>query len=166
MSRRNIKRIDYKILNSTGAIIHLEEQQQEDLTEQLSNLNLDDSSMANNNSELVIDIKVLIEGIKDTIDENPVQGCMSSEVDVTIKHLEEQRSVLRRKGLELGSEDKDTEVIQLSIINTILSIKEYIKEAKEYKGKLTLAQSKQSMESSVCKCQARLHEAQLCQSSQ
>ena len=151
MSRRNIKRIDYKILNSTGAIIHLEEQQQEDLTGQLSNLNLDDSSMANNNSELVIDIKVLIEGIKDTIDENPVQGCMSSEVDVTIKHLEEQRSVLRCKGLELGSEDKDTEAIQLSIINTISSIKEYIKEAKEYKGKLTLVQSKESMELSICK---------------
>ena len=94
MSRRNIKRINYKILNSTGAIIHQEEQQQEDLTEQLSNLNLDNSSMANNNSELVIDIKVLIEEIKDTIDENPVQGCMPSEVDATIKHLEEQRSIL------------------------------------------------------------------------
>ena len=50
--------------------------------------------MANNNSELVIDIKVLIEEIKDTIDENPVQGCMPSEVDATIKHLEEQRSIL------------------------------------------------------------------------
>ena len=132
-------------------MIHLEEQQQEDLTEQLSNPNLNDSSMANNNSELVIDIKVLIEGIKDTIDENPVQGCMSSEVDATIKHLEEQRSILRCKGLELGSEDKDTEIIQLSITNTISSIKEYIKEAKEYKGKLTLVQSKQSMESSICK---------------
>ena len=151
MSSRNIKKIDYNILNLTGAIIHLEEQQQEDLTEQLSNLNLDDSSMANNNSELVNDIKVPIEGIKDTIDENPVQGCMPSEVDATIKHLEEQRSILRRKGLELGSEDKDTEIIQLSITNTISSIKEYIKEAKEYKGKLTLAQSKQSMESSICK---------------
>ena len=123
MSRRNIKRIDYKILNSTGAIIHLEEQQQEDLTEQLSNLNLDDSSMANNNSELVINIKVLIKGIKDTIDENQVQGCMPSEVDATIKHVEEKRSILRRKGLELGSEDKDTDIIQLSITNTISSIK-------------------------------------------
>ena len=30
-------------------------------------------------------------------------------------------------------------------------MKEYITEAKEYKGKLTLAQSKQSMESSICK---------------
>ena len=84
MSRRNIKRIDYNILNSTGAIIHLKEQQQEDLTEQLSNLNLDDSSMANNNAELIIDINILIEGIKDTIDENPMQGCMSSEVNATI----------------------------------------------------------------------------------
>ena len=107
--------------------------------------------MTNNNSVLVIDIKVLIEGIKDTIDENPVQGCMPSEVDGTVKHLEEQKSTLRRKGLELGSEDKDTEIIQLSITNTIASIKDYIKEAKEYKGKLTLAQSKQSMESSICK---------------
>ena len=151
MSRRNIKRIDYNILNSIGAIIHLEEQQQEDLTEKLSNLNLDDSSMANNNSELVIDIKVLIEGIKDTIDENPVQGCMPSEVDGTIKHLEEERSILRRKGLELGSEDKDTEIIQLSITNTVASVKDYIKETKEYKGKLTLTASKQSMESSICK---------------
>ena len=151
MSRRNIKRIDYNILNSTGAIIHLEEQQQEDLTEHLSNLNLDDSSMADNNSELVIDIKVLIEGIKNTIDEDPVQGCMPSEVDGTIKHLEEQRSILRRKGLELGSEDKDTEIIQLSITNTVASIKDYIKEAKEYKGKLTFVQSKQSMESSICR---------------
>ena len=84
MSRRNIKRIDYNILNSTGAIIHLKGQQQEDLTEQLSNLNLDDSSMANNNAELIIDINILIEGIKDTIDENPMQGCMPSEVNATI----------------------------------------------------------------------------------
>ena len=84
MSRRNIKRIDYNILNSTGAIIHLKGQQQEDLTEQLSNLNLDDSSMANNNVELIIDINILIEGIKDTIDENPMQGCMPSEVNATI----------------------------------------------------------------------------------
>ena len=138
MSRRNIKRIDYNILNATGAIIHLEEQQQEDLTEQLSNLNLADSSMAKNNSELVINIKVLIEGIKDTIDENPKQGSMPSEVDATIKHLEEQRSILQCKGLELGSEDKDTEINQLSVTNTISSIKDYIKEAKECKGKLTL----------------------------
>ena len=50
--------------------------------------------MANINSELVINIKVLIEGIKDTIDENPVQSCMSSEVDATIKYLEEQRANL------------------------------------------------------------------------
>ena len=84
MSRRNIKRIDYNILNSTGAIIHLKEQQQEDLTEQLSNLNLDDSSMVNNNAELIIDINILIEGIKDTTDENPMQGCMPSEVNATI----------------------------------------------------------------------------------
>ena len=91
--------------------MHLEEQQQEDLTEQLSNLNLDVSSMANNNSELVIDIKVLIEEIKETIDENLVQVCMPSEVDATIKHLEEQRFILQHKGLELGSEDKDTEII-------------------------------------------------------
>ena len=84
MSRRNIKRIDYNILNSTEAIIHLKGQQQEDLTEQLSNLNLDDSSMANNNAELIIDINILIEGIKDTIDENPMQGCMPSEVNATI----------------------------------------------------------------------------------
>ena len=79
--------------------------------------------MANNNSELVINIKVLIKGIKDTIDENQVQGCIPSEVDATIKHVEEKRSILRRKGLELGSEDKDTDIIQLSITNTISSIK-------------------------------------------
>ena len=96
--------------------------------------------MTNNNSELVIDIKVLIEGIKDTIDENPVQGCMASEVDTTIKHLEKQRSILRPKGLELSSADKDTEIIQLSITNTISWIKDYTEEAKKYKGKLTLAQ--------------------------
>ena len=94
--------------------------------------------MAKNNSELVINIKVPIEGIKDTIDENPKQGSMPSEVDATIKHLEEQRSILRCKGLEMGSEDKDTEINQLSVTNTISSIKDYIKEAKEYKGKLTL----------------------------
>ena len=76
---------------------------------------------------------------------------MPSEVDASIKHLEEQRSILRRKGLELGSDDKDAEITELSITNTISSVKDYIKEAKEYKGKLTFAQTKQSVDSSVCK---------------
>ena len=143
MSRRNIKRIDYKELHSTGQIHH---KSTEDLSFQLSNLTLDESTIMPQSDEVVIDIMVLIEDTKDMIDENPVHICTTTqELDSFITRLEQQRNAIRRKSHVLKPSDSSDDVLQMSIENMLSTIKDSIKEAKEYQGKLNLAQSKQSI---------------------
>ena len=107
MSRRNIQRIDYKEFHSTGQI-----------AEQLSNVTLEDSTMSQPD-DVVIDIMILIEEVKDMNDENPIQVCNTSqELDSFVTRLEHQRNAIRRKSHELKPSD-NADVLQLSISNTI-----------------------------------------------
>ena len=139
MSKKRTKRINYKELHSTGQIVH--EEDNESLSEQLSNLSLQEDSTMAKMSSLVIDVRVLIEEIKDAIDENPIQGSIIDDIDAIIK-LEELRITLRQKSLQFTKEQNDDKELGLSITSAIVSVKEYIKTAKEYKTKSNLAQMK------------------------
>jgi len=148
MSRRNLARIDYSELHSTGTISY---QSNNDLSEQLANLSIQENPPNMKASDNVADIIVTIEEIDDTIDENQIQGNVSSDVDATILKLEQLRVTLRRKTLDLSQEEQSDEKLSKSIQIALASVKEYIKTAKEYKVKLNLTQTKQISEIAVGK---------------
>lgn len=131
MSRRNLERINYKLLNSTGRITPLVQEEStegliildEDLSFQLSNMTLSD--------DLEIDVKVLLEEINDTIEENKFTFISTTEIDAVIQKLEHQRNQLRHKSLKLGT-------TELPIKQVIQNIKDYIIAAKDFKSKTRL----------------------------
>ena len=147
MSRRNLARINYRELHSTGTIVH--HQSNEDLSEQLANLSIQENPSKMRGSDHIADIVVAIEEIDDTIDENQIQGSIPSDVDATIVKLEQLRVTLRRKTMDLTQEEKSDETLSKSIQDTFATVKEYIKSAKEYKVKLNLAQTKQISEAAI-----------------
>jgi len=126
MSKRGVPRINYQVLNSTGEITPLDQ----NITERLGNMTIHDEP-----SELRIDALVLIDEVKDIIDENPILEISTSDLDATIYRLEDLYSQVRRKGISLGDTD-------LSINDTLSSIKDYIKSAKDCKSKTRLQDDK------------------------
>ena len=140
MSKRITRRINYKELHSTGQIIH--EEDNESLSDQLSNLSLQEDLAMAKMSSLVVDVRVLIEEIKDVIDENPIQGSLIDDVDASIIKLEELRITIRQKNLQFSKEENNDKELGISINDAITSVKQYIKTAKEYKTKSNLAQLK------------------------
>ena len=57
-------------------------------------------------STQLVDIMILIDDIKDVMDETPVKRCSLTEIDAIITHLDHQRSTLRRKSMEIRPERK------------------------------------------------------------
>ena len=145
MLRRATQRIDYKLLNSTGEIVaHVDEQT---LSHQLSNMTLqgEPSSIP---SELKVDILVLLEEIKDVIDENSVIESSQSELDSTMKRLEEFRTKLRRMSIILGTTDPN---LQEDITNHLSLVKDYIKTAKDSRSKSRLREERKKQDLNVQK---------------
>ena len=150
MHKRNVQRINYRELHSTGKLIHHPEKDTiEDLSHQLSNISVEDSKMTQPSTQLV-NIMILIDDIKDVMDETPVKRCSLTEIDEIIARLKHQRSTLRRKNMEIRPEEND-EVLKMSVTNVIMSIKDYIKDARDIKCKRNLAQTKQNIDAAACK---------------
>ena len=144
MSKRNKPRINYKELHSTGKISY-STSSEEDLSQQLSNLSIKSTIMADE----VIEIKLLIQEVEDTIDENQINGSSVNDVEATITKLEALRMDLRRKCLStnLNENPNLTELTDKSFV----WIKDYIKTAKDYRAKLNAAQVKLSVDKAKCK---------------
>ena len=98
MPKRDIPRINYKTLNSTGEIVPVDNA----LSETITNMTLDDDPAVP--STLQIDIMVIIAEIVDLIDESP-----SSCKDTALR-LEGFRSELRRKGITLNASDPGSKI--------------------------------------------------------
>ena len=91
MSRRNKPRINYSILNSTGNIVHQTEytSSPEDLSIQLDQLTLEEMP-----SSVVINTQVLIQEVFDIIDENPIH--IGADYTGIVKKLTEIRQTIRK----------------------------------------------------------------------
>eukprot|EP00794_Sanderia_malayensis_P001060 gene1060-397_t len=121
---RRVPRIDYRKLHTSGEVTPLEE---EELIQDLTNMSIND--------ELEIDVKVLLEEIKDTIEENPIHSISITGMDANILKLESLRKELRHKSLRLGPTD-------LCIQDTFAMVKDYIISARDFKSKSLLQQNK------------------------
>ena len=150
-SKRNINRIDYHQLDSTGQRITLEEnqsnpsnnllslQEELDISKQLDQLSLDDEMSTQN---IEIEAIIVIQEVKDMIDENPILPEQIDDNVATLNRLQELRNSLHRFDIILKNKDKNQELLQ-QIKETLVIIKDYIKESKECKQKLNLTQIKQ-----------------------
>eukprot|EP00794_Sanderia_malayensis_P010066 gene10066-11094_t len=121
---RRVPRIDYRKFHTSGEVTPLEE---EELIQDLTNMSIND--------ELEIDVKVLLEEIKDTIEENPIHSISITGMDANILKLESLRKELRHKSLRLGPTD-------LCIQDTFAMVKDYIISARDFKSKSLLQQNK------------------------
>lgn len=142
MSRRDIKRIDYRELNSTGNITYLEE----NLSSQISKLSIHDSPLTMPNdvpSDNAIDLMVMSQEVMDIIDESPINDMVAHEVNIVISKLGHLRTSMRKKQVKVNSSKEQlTEEVRISVNHTILSIKDFIKSANDGKAKLKLRQDK------------------------
>ena len=91
--------------------------------------------------QAVIEITLLNDEINDIVDESPINGTTVEDINSTMTKLESLRLDLRRKSLT-SNLAQDHEVMRQSN-TTMTSIKEFLKNAKDYKTKLTLSQTRQ-----------------------
>ena len=142
MSRRNVPRINYQVLNTRGDIVQLEE----NLSTQLSNLSINDSSlnislnMANESpSEDSIDLMVMSQEVMDIIEESPINDMGTEEINIIITKLEQLRTSIRKKEIKVtASKEILAEDLRISVNQAVLSIKDFIKAANDIKVKSNL----------------------------
>ena len=157
MSRRQKPRIDYKKLNSTGAVVHKDLSRGESEVSELSllfgNCSIHENKMADD-QRLEIEIDVLCSDIVDIIDENPIaESSSQEEVDNVVVRLEELRSTFKLKNNELKRSKPDNYANDYdeSYQKTLSIIKDYIKSSKEFKTKLSVAEMKIKVEEVIHK---------------
>ena len=126
MSKRGVARIDYRILNSEGVVTpHIESLSNDLLTMSLSN------TSGTTMTDLQADTMVIMEEVKDTIEENHFSQLTATELETILQKLESLRQQLRRRSLQIGT-------TELPITQTLDSIKEFIVSAKDFKVKMRL----------------------------
>ena len=130
MSKRGVARIDFRILNSEGVVTpHIESLSNDLLTMSLSN------TSGTTMTDLQVDIMVIMEEVKDTIEENHFSQLTATELETILQKLESLRQQLRRRSLHIGT-------TELPISQTLDSIKEFIVSAKDFKVKMRLRDDK------------------------
>ena len=140
------KRIDYKILNSTGEVVPLDE----NISTRFGSLSIKDTSpdtsinmVLEGPSEDAIDLKLMAQEIVDFVDENPMTGMGTDELNQSITRLQELRSSIRRKEVNVSSAKEEiSEDIRISINHAVLMVKEFIKEANDMKSKTRLREER------------------------
>lgn len=156
-TRRNLNRIDYRELNSTGRVIRREEEvyvpethipetynsQLSALEEANISLQLDQLSIIEMPSNNEVEANILIQEIEDIIDENPITPDSTVDVNAAVVKLQELRTSLRRYDILLKAENQTQNLVR-QIACTLINVKEYIKNSKDCKSKLDLQQIKKN----------------------
>ena len=86
-------------------------------------------------TDLQVDTVVIMEEVKDTIEENHFSQLTATELETILQKLESLRQQLRRRSLQIGT-------TKLPITQTLDSIKEFIVSAKDFKVKMRLRDDK------------------------
>ena len=137
MQRRSTtRRIDYKKFNCTGLKQIVPEEVTPASNQQLDNMN-----------DAKVEISVIIDEVQDAIDENPIYGSITRELDTSIVKLQSFRTNLRRI---THSIDLDDDLVA-SVNVTLANIKDYIKSSKDYSSKMNLASTKEEANSVTVK---------------
>ena len=145
MSKRNLPRIDYQILHSSGRKIYSADQ----LLSELSNLSLEEAAMTTN-EDAVKNLTVLIASVNDAIEETPIRGLTSTtRTDSTISEMKSFREKLRTLKIDTKL-NGDHHLIQ-SADQAISAIRSYILSAQDHVQKLELAHNKEATQEAARK---------------
>ena len=125
MSKRNPRRIDYKLLNSTGQSI-------EKIATSIETSTEINSQVTEMLSQSVININVLIQEVEDTMDEILIET--GADYQDVIQRLVELRRSIRENEQILLTETPDPMLTE-SIVNILAKMKEYIKEDNQSRRK-------------------------------
>ena len=106
MSKRNLPRIDYNLLNSIGQVkeVNLSTSDDIDLSFFFDQLSINEMP-----SETAITTQVIIQEVDDVIDENNI--IPEADIDGTVARLNELRNILRRNHILLQTEDANHELL-------------------------------------------------------
>ena len=145
MSKRNIPRINYRTLHSSGRKVHSEDQ----ISQQLANLSLEEKDMSAN-EEAVKNLTVLVASVNDDIEETPNTGLLTViRTDTTISEMKMCRNKLRNLIIETKL-NEDHQIIR-SAYEAIASIGSYITSARDHLQKLELTHSKEATQEAARK---------------
>ena len=125
MSKRNPRRIDYKLLNSTGQSI-------EKIATSIETSTEINSQVTEMLSQSVININVFIQEVEDTMDEILIET--GADYQDVIQRLVELRRSIRENEQILLTETPDPMLTE-SIVNILAKMKEYIKEDNQSRRK-------------------------------
>ena len=154
-------RINYQVLNSTGERLftdpiplstEIQQAEQEELQRSELELSIKLDQLSINEmptSESLIETNLIIDDIRDTIDENPIHPDYASSLQSVTDKLCSLRTSLRRHEQLIKAEGHHH--LSESISSTLNDIKDYIKLAKDCKTKVELADKKQATEASILK---------------
>ena len=153
------KRIDYSILHSTGGRVPANQQiesselrvpstdDQLELSIKLDKLSLDEMSLS---SELCMETNIIIEEIRDIMDENPIHADYVDDFQSVIDKLGDLRKKLRRKEQLIKAEVSDHPLLE-TIASIFDDVKTYIKTSKDCKMKHNHAQNRLSNDNAALK---------------
>ena len=137
MLLRSKSRVDYKKLHTSG-VKSIKKSIKEG-----SNSDMDEVR------KLKIEINVLSSDLADLIDENPIPAGTPDDDELNVAKLEELRSILKTKTMELQSIDPDAHSeLEESYLKTLAMVKEYIKASKDNKNKCKLLDIKSKSDES------------------
>ena len=145
-----VPRINYQKLNSTGERVPVIEDQ---LSTQLQNLSINDSLASiemSTPSGDAIDLMVMSQTVMHIIDEYPINNMGLDQVNVVVDKLEKLRMDILKAQMRVNiSKEELPEDCKLSINQSLLSIKEFMKTAADIKEKLYLRSQKLHVDEAI-----------------
>ena len=145
-----VPRINYQKLNSTGERVPVIEDQ---LSTQLQNLSINDSLASiemSTPSGDAIDLMVMSQTVMHIIDEYPINNMGLDQVNVVVDKLEKLRMDILKAQMRVNiSKEELPEDCKLSINQSLLSIKEFMKAAADIKEKLYLRSQKLHVDEAI-----------------
>ena len=145
-----VPRINYQKLNSTGERVPVIEDQ---LSTQLQNLSINDSLASiemSTPSGDALDLMVMSQTVMHIIDEYPINNMGLDQVNVVVDKLEKLRMDILKAQMRVNiSKEELPEDCKLSINQSLLSIKEFMKTAADIKEKLYLRSQKLHVDEAI-----------------
>lgn len=168
--KRRSKRLDYKVLDTTGKKVEKLQIRNENLEKGLSDLSgrVSISTMDEKVREMTERLKIELqvsqqtigEDIDDFLDENPIEQASSEELEISISNIEKLRTTYKtahnKLKIQLG---EDYANLKDEYENRLIQIKQYIISAKKYKTDERRRKDISTKEKKVDFCRFLLNEA-------
>jgi len=151
MLKRNLQRLDYEILHSTGERTIKSKSQSDVLVS--SSINQLISPIIKMSTEKSISTKIAIQKVNDVIEESA--NYTVTDIDDSILQLKKLRLLLRENEISLQDEDPNHALLQ-PITETLDSIRDYVRHIKDCQGRMKLSKINNEPDTSTGKRDALL----------